>query len=96
MDQQIVRMRVDGRIIPMSIDGDAMSNSLQLDQGDELGQNLYRLILSRQLEVVGDRKLRTQIANAAAAKPSRPTLVDGFVSDRMTPYLGLDSVGDAP
>ena len=96
VDQQIVRMRVDGRTIPMSINGDAMSNSLQLDQGDELGQNLYRLILSRQLEVVGNQKLRTQIANAAAAKPSKPILVDGFVYDRTTPYLVLVSVGDAP
>jgi hypothetical protein len=97
IDRQIVRMRVDGRTIPMSIDGDAMSNSLQLDQGDELGQNLYRLILSRQLEVVGDQKLRAQIANAAAANPaaSKPIEVDGFVYDRMTPYLVLVSVGDA-
>src|SRR5208337_2680487 len=61
IDQQIVRMRVDGRTIPMSINGDAMSDSLQLDQGDELGQDLYRLILSRQLQVVGDRKLRDRI-----------------------------------
>jgi hypothetical protein len=97
VDQQIVRMRVDGRTIPMSIDGDAMSNSLQLDQGDELGQNLYRLILSRQLEVVGDRKLRSEIANAAANPAhSKPILVDGFVYDRVTPYLVLVSVSDAP
>ncbi len=96
VDQQIVRMRVDGRSIPMSIDGDATSNSLQFDQGDELGQTLYRLILSRQLEVVGNQQLRTQIANAAAANSSKPILVDGFVYDRMTPYLVLVSVGDAP
>lgn len=96
VDRQIVRMRVDGRTIPMSIDGDAMSNSLQLDQGDELGQTLYRLILSRQLQVVGDRKLRTQITDAAAASRSKPVLVDGFVYDRTTPYLVLVSVGDAP
>ncbi len=96
IDRQIVRMRVDGRDIPMSINGDAMSDSLQLDQGDELGQILYRLILSKRLEVVGDQKLRTQIANAAAANPSKPVVVDGFVYDRMTPYLVLVSVGDAP
>ncbi len=96
IDQQIVRMRVDGRTIPMAINGDAMSNSLQLDQGDELGQELYRLILSRQLQVVGDQKLRAQIADAAAANPSKRILVDGFVYDRMTPYLVLVSVGDAP
>lgn len=97
IDQQIVRMRVDGRTIPMAIDGDSMSNSLQLDQGDELGQDLYRLILSRQLEVVGDQKLRTQIANAAAnPENSKPIQVDGFVYDRMTPYLVLVSVGNAP
>lgn len=95
IDQQIVRMRVDGRTIPMSINGDAMSNSLQLDQGDELGQELYRLILSRQLQVVGDQKLRAQIADAAAAKRSKTVVVDGFVYDRMTPYLVLVSVGDA-
>jgi hypothetical protein len=94
IDRQIVRMRVDGREFPMSIDGDAMSDSLQFDQGDELGQTLYRLILSKQLEVVGDPKLRTQIANAANS--SKPVVVDGFVYDRVTPYLVLVSVGDAP
>ena len=40
IDRQIVRMRVDGRDIPMSINGDAMSDNLQFDQGDELGQDL--------------------------------------------------------
>jgi hypothetical protein len=96
IDRQIVLMRVDGRDIPMSINGDAMSDSLQMDQGDELGQDLYRLILSKRLEVVGDQKLRTQIAAAAAANPSKPVVVDGFVYDRTTPYLVLVSVGDAP
>jgi|SRR5277367_1355965 hypothetical protein len=96
IDRQIVRMRVDGRDIPMSINGDAMSDSLQFDQGDEEGQNLYRLILSKRLEVVGDQKLRAQIATAAAANPSKPVVVDGFVYDRMTPYLVLVSVGAAP
>jgi hypothetical protein len=57
---------VDGREFPMSIDGDAMSDSLRLDQGDELGQTLYRLILSKPLQVVGDQKIRNQIASDAA------------------------------
>src|SRR5580700_8890211 len=96
VDRQIVRMRVDGRSIPMSIDGDQMSNSLQFDQGDELGQNLYRLILSKQLEVVGNQQLRARIADAAAANRSKKIVVDGFVYDRTTPYLVLVSVGDAP
>jgi hypothetical protein len=96
IDRQVVRMRVDGRDIPMSINGDAISENLQFDQGDELGQDLYRLILSKRLEVVGDQKLRTQIAKAAAANPSKPVVVDGFVYDRMTPYLVLVSVNDAP
>jgi len=98
IDQQTVWMRVDGRTIPMRINGDAMSTSLQFDQGDELGQTLYRLILSRQLQVVGDSKLRAQIFKSAAASPAnaRPVVVDGFVYDRTTPYLVLVSVGDAP
>ena len=96
VDRQLVRMRVDGRSIPMSIDGDQMSNSLQFDQGDELGQNLYRLILSKQLEVVGNQQLRARIADAAAANRSKQIVVDGFVYDRTTPYLVLVSVGDAP
>jgi hypothetical protein len=89
-------MHVDGREIPMSIDGNAMSDNLQFDQGDELGQTLYHLILGKRLEVVGDQKLRTQLASAAAANPSKPVVVDGFVYDRVTPYLVLVSVGDAP
>ena len=96
IDRQIVRMHVDGREIPMSIDGNAMSDNLQFDQGDELGQTLYHLILSKRLEVVGDQKLRTQLASTAAANPSKPVVVDGFVYDRVTPYLVLVSVGDAP
>ena len=96
VDRQIVRRRVDGRAIPMSIDGDPMSDSLQFDQGDELGQILYRLILSKRLEVVGDQKLRAQIAKRRERIRSKPIVVDGFVYDRMTPYLVLVSVGDAP
>lgn len=96
IDQQIVRMRVDGRSIPMSINGDEISSTLQFDQGDELGQVLYRLILSKELNVVGDPKLRNQIAKDAAASPPRQVLVDGFVYDRTTPYLVLVSVEDAP
>ena len=96
VDRQLVRMRVDGRSIPMSIDGDQMSNSLQFDQGDELGQNLYRLILSKQLEVVGNQQLRARIADAAAASRTKQIVVDGFVYDRTTPYLVLVSVGEAP
>ena len=98
IDQQTVWMRLDGQTIPMAINGDTLSNSLQLDQGDELGQTLYRLILSRQLQVVGDQRLRAQIFQAAAANPAnaRDIEVDGFVYDRTTPYLVLVSVGDAP
>ncbi len=46
-----------------------MGQDLRL--GSMLGQEsfVYRLILSKQLEVVGDQKLRSQIAKAAAAKP---------------------------
>jgi len=96
VDRQIVRMRVDGRSIPMSIDGDEMSSSLQFDQGDEMGQNLYRLILSKQLEVVGNQQLRARIADAAATNRTKQIVVDGFVYDRTTPYLVLVSVGEAP
>jgi hypothetical protein len=96
IDQQIVRMRVNGASIPMSINGDATSSSLQFDEGDELGQVLYRLILSKELDVVGDPKLRNQIAKDAAATPPKQVLVDGFVYDRTTPYLVLVSVEDAP
>jgi hypothetical protein len=98
IDQQTVWMRLDGQTIPMAINGDTLSNSLQLDQGDELGQTLYRLILSRELKVVGDQRLRAQIFQAAAANPAnaRDIEVDGFVYDRTTPYLVLVSVGDAP
>jgi len=96
VDRQIVRMRVDGRSIPMSIDGDEMSSSLQFDQGDEMGQNLYRLILSKQLKVVGNQQLRARIADAAAASRTKQIVVDGFVYDRTTPYLVLVSVGEAP
>jgi hypothetical protein len=96
IDQQIVRMRVNGQSIPMSINGDAISSTLQFDQGDELGQTLYRLILSKQLEVVGDAKLRSQLAEDAASTPPKQVLVDGYVYDRMTPYLVLVSVHDAP
>jgi len=96
IDQQVVRMRVDGASIPMWINGDAISETLQFDQGDELGQVLYRLILSKELNVVGDPKLRDQIAKDAAATPPKQVLVDGFVYDRTTPYLVLVSVEDAP
>jgi hypothetical protein len=46
--------------------------------------------------VVGEPKLRAQIAQDAAATPPKQVLVDGFVHDRVTPYLVLVSVDDAP
>jgi len=96
-DQQVVRLGLDGQTILMSIDGDATSNSLQFDRGDEVGQNLYRTIVSRRLVVVGDQKLRNQIMMAAANPANSKTIsVDGFVHDRVTPYLVLVSVGEAP
>jgi hypothetical protein len=98
IDAQIVRLRVNDLTIPMTINSGLMSEALQFDQGDEQGQMLYRTIMSKRLVVVGDESLREKITKAAAATPgnSRPLIVDGYVYDRMTPYLVLRSVNDAP
>jgi hypothetical protein len=98
VDQQIVRLRVNGHTIPMTINPDVTSSALQFDQGDEQGQMLFRTIMSKQLVVIGDESLRDKITKAAAASPanSKPLMVEGFVYDRMTPYLVLRSVDDAP
>lgn len=98
IDAQVVRLRVNDRTIPMTINSGVVSEALQFDQGDEQGQMLFRTIMSKRLVVVGEEGLRDKITRAASAnrENSKPLIVDGYVYDRATPYLVLRSVDDAP
>ena len=95
-DAKIVTLRVNGQMISMALDAEAFRGELRFDPGSDYGRELYRSVLTKPIEVVGSADLRNQIAQAAATPPtSKPIQIDGYVFDRLSPYLVLRSVSAA-
>jgi hypothetical protein len=95
-DAKIVTLRVNGQMISMALDAEAFRGELRFDPGSDYGRELYRSVLTKPIEVVGSADLRNQIAQAAANPPaSKPIQIDGYVFDRLSPYLVLRSVSAA-
>ena len=94
---RIVRLSVNGEIVPMALDTETTSGELQFDPGDSnYGRQLYQAILTKPITVVGDERLRSEITEAASntANP-RVLKIDGYVFDRLSPYMVVRSVEDA-
>ncbi|HKN00077.1 MAG TPA: hypothetical protein VJX23_06140 [Candidatus Binataceae bacterium] len=86
----VVRLRLDGRDIPMRLNTEEQSAELQFDPNASYAQDLYRSILTKRIEVVGEQSLRDEITEAAAQ--SKPIEVEGYVFHRSSPYLVVKSV----
>jgi hypothetical protein len=86
----IVRLRLDGRDIPMQLDTELQSAALQFDPNENYARDLYQSILTKRIEVVGRQDLRDEITRAA--DESKPLQVEGYVFDRTSPYLVVKSV----
>lgn len=85
-----IRLTLDGHEIPMRLDTELQSADLQFNPDDSYARELYRSILTKRVEVVGQENLRDQIAEAAAQ--SKPLQIEGYVFDRTSPYLVVKSV----
>ncbi len=93
---RIVRLRVNGEIVPMALDTETASGELQFDPDSNYGRQLYQAILTKPITVVGDERMRSQIIEAAS-NPTNPRVmkIDGYVFDRLGPYMVLRSVESA-
>jgi hypothetical protein len=87
---KIVRLRVDGHDVFMRLDTELSSAELQFDPNAGYARDLYRSILTKRIEVVGQQELRDQIM--ASADKAQPIKVQGYVFDRTSPFLVVKSV----
>src|SRR5215472_1816111 len=85
-----IRLTLDGHEIPMQLDTELQSAELQFNPDDSYARDLYRSILTKRVEVVGQENLRDQIAEAA--EQSKPLQIEGYVFDRTSPYLVVKAV----
>jgi hypothetical protein len=86
----MIRLTLDGHEIPMQLDTELQSADLQFNPDDSYARDLYRSILTKRVEVVGQENLRDQIAEAA--EQSKPLQIEGYVFDKSSPYLVVKSV----
>ena len=89
---KIVRLRVDGRDVFMRLDTELNGADLQFDPNAGYARDLYRSILTKRIEVVGQQGLRDQIM--ASADKAQPIKVEGYVFDRTSPFLVVKSVSN--
>jgi hypothetical protein len=86
----IVRLRLDGRDIPMRLDTELDGVVLQFDLNENYARDLYQSLLTKSIVVVGQRDLRDQIAQAA--DKWKPLVVEGYVFGRASPFFVVKSV----
>jgi hypothetical protein len=86
----MIRLSLDGHEIPMQLDTERQSADLQFNPDESYARDLYRSILTKRVEVVGQENLRGQIAEAA--EQSKPLQIEGYVFDKTSPYLVVKSV----
>ncbi len=86
----IVHLSLDGHEFPMLLDTELQTAELQFDPNAAYARDLYRSILTKRIEVVGNQDLRDQIARAV--EESKPLQIEGYVFDRTSPYLVVKSV----
>jgi hypothetical protein len=91
-DAKVVRLRVNGNTIAMRLDTEVASADLKFGPGQEYAKELYRSVLTKRIEVIGDAALRDQIVQAAAQ--SKIVEIEGYVFDRTSPYLVVRTVSE--
>ncbi len=90
-----IQLKVNGQFIPMALDSELGSGQLEFNPGNRYGEELYNAVLTKQIAVLGDSKLRNQIVQAAAANSTQPLEIQGYVFNRQTPYFVVKSVETA-
>ena len=87
-----MRLRVDGHDVYMRLDTELTTPSCSSIRTRSYARDLYRAILTKRIEVVGQQDLRDQIM--ASADKSQPIKVQGYVFDRTSPFLVVKSVSN--
>jgi hypothetical protein len=88
----LVRLRVNGRVIPMALDTKEAEAELGANPTDDYNKALYNSVLKKQMVVIGNAELCNQIA--AAADSSKPLVLQGYVFDHTNPYFVVRSASD--
>jgi hypothetical protein len=88
----LVRLRLNGRIIPMALDTEVANAELGANPANDYGKALYYSVLKKQMVVIGNAELCNQVA--AAADSSKPLVLQGYVFDHTNPYFVVRSVSD--
>lgn len=91
-DARVVRLSVNGRIIPMALDNEVASSVLEFGPNQRYAKDLYDSILTKRITVVGDQFETSRIIDAASSQ--KPLVIEGYVFDRMAPYMVVKSVGE--
>lgn len=93
---KIVRLSVNGEIVPMAVDTETAGADVQFQPDTDYARQLYQAIFDKPVTVVGDERLRSEIMEAASDTSStRIVKIDGYVFDRLSPYMVVKSVQDA-
>jgi hypothetical protein len=87
---RIVRLRVDGRLIPMAIDTELGIGELTFGTDQRYARELYEAILTKRVEVVGEEQLRKRII--WSADNNAPAEIRGYVFNPLKPYMVVRSV----
>jgi hypothetical protein len=86
----VVELRLDGRIYPMVVESSSLSGGELEQRGYITTKELYRAALQKELTVVGNPDLRSQIERSGSS--AQPTEVEGYVFNRVSPYFVVRSV----
>src|SRR5207302_1516396 len=89
-EAKIVRLRVDGRDIPMMLDPEVYTGDVEFGS-QAYARQLYDSILTRPIDVIGDEFMLTRIKQAADAE--KPLPVSGYVWNPDAPYIVEKSIG---
>jgi hypothetical protein len=93
-DAKVVRLDLNGHEIPMRLDTELASAEVQFQPQPSYGRDLYRAILTKRVQVVGDASLRDALQSAADQKSQAE--VEGYVFNLSSPYLVLKAVNKTP
>jgi hypothetical protein len=76
----------------MALDTETASSVIEFGPNQRYAKDLYDSILTKRITVVGDQFETTRIIDAASSK--KPLVIEGYVFDRMAPYMVVKSVGE--
>jgi hypothetical protein len=89
---RIVQLRVNGQMVPMALDSELGGSDLEFNPGNRKAEDLYHALLTKQVAVIGDEKLRNQIVQAASENGTQALEIQGYVFNQTTPYFVVKSV----